>query len=510
MLDQEDSYEAQEQYFTKLLAAHPDWNSVGVYSDYGISGTMQDTRTGLKRLIRHCEEGKINRIICKSISRFSRNTANTLQIIRQLQNLGVTMFFEKEGLDTADLKSEFILTTLAALAQEESRSISENIRWGLAKRMPKGDVPNEALFGYRLGQYETTKTGYKRRTAVIVEDEAEIVRRIFTLFIDGHSALQIARILNGEHVPAPNETIGGTGSQIAALLRNERYCGDVLTSKTYTPDYLTHKMKKNHGEVQQFYIQDHHRAIISREIFQMAQKRFRSVNERRANAEYPFTSRLKCPYCGANYQKSNNAWECATVKLRNGKGACKAEKVYEDDLNAMFRNAVLARFQSCSDLYAILEASQDLDFVERDRSIMKKRIAIAETDLYDVMPEYDKVKTELRVREMRAELEGTEKNQGTAEIKQKFAALQEKTDALLNEKKALEDELDAKEKQWELAEKDHETRQTLIDFMEFSTEQEILQNLHFYVKALAPSITVYSPTKFTVLWFDGTETEITT
>ena len=505
--DQEDSYEAQEKYFTKLLVSHPDWKSVGIYSDYGISGTRQETRTGLKRLIRHCEEGKINRIICKSISRFSRNTADTLKIIRKLWNIGVTIFFEKEGLDTSDMKSEFILTTLAALAQEESRTISENIRWGHSKRAPKGDVPNEAIFGYKWGDYERTSTGYRRKSVEIIEEKAEIVRRIFTLFVDGYAHSEIARILNAENAPARNEKTGWTRHQIAAVLKNERYCGDVLTFKNFTPDFISHKKQKNLGEVPQYYIRDHHPAIISRELFQQAQKRIHTMPVCGIKTIYPFSKCLKCPYCGANYQKTGNGWECASVKLRNGKDLCKAEKVSDETLKAMFRKAVLARFQSSSRLLAALETSQNLDFVERDRSIMKKQIAIVENNLSEVMSTYDTLKAELEFRNMRDELNGLDPE--CAEQKASLSDLQNRIRTLTAEKEHLEAKLTAKEKQWDLMESGYEMRRELIVFMMHSTGAEILENLHHYVKALAASVIVHSPTEFTVFWFDGTETQIT-
>ena len=240
--EQEDSYEVQERYFSKLLLFRPDWDSVGVYTDYGISGTKKDNRNGLNRLLRHCEQGRIDRVICKSISRLSRNTADTVEIIRKLKTLGITCYFEKEDLDTGDMQSEFILTTLAALAQEESRTISENIHWSMEKRCPRGDVPNMRCYGYELSdEFETTKTGYKRRKVVIVPEEAEIVKKIFMLYVDGKNIAEITRILNGEKVPAPDSKYGWMKEKIRYILKNERYCSDVLTQKPYTEDFLTHK-----------------------------------------------------------------------------------------------------------------------------------------------------------------------------------------------------------------------------------------------------------------------------
>ena len=201
---QEDSYEAQERYFSKLLLSRPAWDSVGVYSDYGISGTKKENRTGLNRMLRHCEQGRIDRVICKSISRLSRNTADTVAIIRQLKALGITCYFEKESLDTGDMKSEFILTTLAALAQEESRTISENLRWSFDRRAPKGDLPNYECYGYRLSdEIEVTDTGYWRREVEIIPEEAEIVKAIFLHYANGLSMTDIAHVLNHRNISAP-------------------------------------------------------------------------------------------------------------------------------------------------------------------------------------------------------------------------------------------------------------------------------------------------------------------
>ena len=206
--DQENSYETQDRYFTELLSRNPEWISAGVYSDYGISGTDKQNRTGYKRLLRHCREGKIDRIVCKSISRFARNTSDFMTALNILHDHHVTILFEKEGLDTADPTSDFILTTLAAIAQEESRSISSNIRWGNQKRYPKGQARNYDIYGYRYAEgedaFETTEDGYEIRRVEIVEEEAAIVRRIFREVEDGERYSDIARRLNYEHIPAPD------------------------------------------------------------------------------------------------------------------------------------------------------------------------------------------------------------------------------------------------------------------------------------------------------------------
>ena len=193
MSDQENSYETQEKYFNQLIENNPAWNAVGVYSDYGISGTSKEKRTGFRRLMRHCKDGKIDRIVCKSISRFARNTADFMSALDVLHDCGVTILFEKENLDTADPTSDFILTTLAAIAQEESRSISSNIRLGQKMRFPKGDVPNKIMYGYRYnGKMVTSESGYEYKDIEIVEEEARVVRRIFHEVVEGKAYTEIA------------------------------------------------------------------------------------------------------------------------------------------------------------------------------------------------------------------------------------------------------------------------------------------------------------------------------
>lgn len=510
--EQEYSYEAQERYFSKLLLSRHDWNSAGVYADYGISGTKKDNRTGLNRLLRHCEQGRIDRVICKSISRLSRNTADTVEIIRNLKTLGVTCYFEKEALDTGDMRSEFILTTLAALAQEESRTISENMRWSMEKRSPRGDVPNMRCYGYELSdEFETTETGYKRRKVVIVSDEAEIVQKIFMLYVDGRSIAEITRILNGEKIPAPDSKCGWMSERIRYILKNERYCGDVLTHKTYTEDFLTHKNKRNRGEIPQYYIKDHHPAIISRELYQKAQNRRKKETNARKRREYRYSGRLVCAHCGKNYAAIRERyaifWKCSSAMLNNGMRICNAERISQSTLDLMFINAVDVRFPSRSELLAKLEGTQDLDFIERDRSIMKKQIAIAEIELDDAVTAYEELQNKLEVLQMRQEIFGEK-----ADLKSYLFQCDEMKitiTALEKEKSALESELENKEKHWELLEKDYVIRDELIEFMKTASETELRKRLPLYVKALVLSISVHDSEHFTIHWFDETDIEIT-
>lgn len=509
---QEDSYEAQEKYFSKLLLSRSDWDSVGVYADYGISGTNKNKRTGLNRLLRHCEQGKVDRVICKSISRLSRNTTDTVAIIRRLLTLGITCYFEKESLDTGDMKSEFILTTLAALAQEESRMISENLRWSFDKRAPRGDVPNFACYGYRLSdEIEVTETGYRRRKVVIIPEEAAVVKEIFTHYVDGLSMTDIVHILNSQNNSELNKNNSWRIGKISEILRNERYCGDVLTHKSYTADYLTHKVKLNKGEIPQFYIKDHHPAIISRELFQKAQAREKLSRSGSKKKEYPYSGRLVCAHCGKNYhiyrRNSSMLWICSGVKMNNGIRICDAEKISQVMLDILFSDAVKLRFPDRNALLALLETTQGMDLAERDRGIMRKQIAILADELDSAKAAYEESQNRMEVLHMRHGIFGREFD--ITEIISNQKEQQNKITQIESEKAELEAELDKKERHWELLEKDYMIRNELIDFMKTANAKKLRAVLPKYVKALALSIIVHDPTHFTVHWFDGTETEIT-
>lgn len=371
--NQEDSYETQHGYFIGILADNPLWTSAGVYSDYGISGTSRERRRGFNRLMRHCEEGRIDRIVTKSISRFARNTADFLKALEILKKNHITIAFEKERLDTAIGQNDLMVTAFGALAQEEARSISVNIRQGLEHRMPKGEVRNVVIYGYRYsGETEVMSTGYKRRSIEIVPEEAEIVKRIFMEFVDGKGYQEIARGLNFDHIPKPETPVtryreslgqtpigtlnvgideGWTARHMKQILSLERYCGDALLQKTFMPDYKIHKSVKNTGERPQYYVKDNHPAIIDRGLFNEAQAMMEMGQKRPGNngVRYPFSGRIVCSGCGRFYRTSNRQsnpiWYCPTARNNNGKSVCHAERIYEEQLVRMCRKAVTERFE---------------------------------------------------------------------------------------------------------------------------------------------------------------------
>lgn len=273
--EQESSFELQVEHYTKYITAHEDWEFAGIYPDKGISGTQVKHREQFLQMIEDCKDKKIDRIITKSISRFARNVYECLKYIRLLKELKppVGVMFEKENIYSLDEKSDVFLTMLASFAQEESRSISANLRWAIRNRMKEGTqkIPTGCLYGY-----DTDDDG----NMVIVESEAEIVEMIYREFVKGVHPADIAEKLNRLGVT----TILGNpwkSSSVRGILQNEKYCGDVIMQKTVTIDYLTHKTKKNEGELDQYYIKDHHEPIINREIWEIARDMLEMLPGRR-------------------------------------------------------------------------------------------------------------------------------------------------------------------------------------------------------------------------------------
>ena len=263
---QSTSFDLQVKHYTEYIGAQENWVLAGIYADEGISGTQVKHREQFQKMIEDCEAGQIDMIITKSISRFARNTVDCLTTIRKLKGLKnpVEIYFEKERLSSLDEKTDMILNLMASIAQEESRSISANIRWAIKNRMKNGTqkIPTSGLLGY-----DTDEDG----NMVIVAQEAEIVRTIYKSFVQGVHPGLIAVRLNALNL----KTVYGnewSSSSVRKILRNEKYCGDVLMQKTITVDYLSHTSKINEGEAEQYYIADHHDPIVSREIWDRAQE----------------------------------------------------------------------------------------------------------------------------------------------------------------------------------------------------------------------------------------------
>lgn len=266
--EQQSSYEAQVNYYNAYIQNNPDWEFVGVFADEGITGTNTKKRDGFNLMIEKALNGEIDLIITKSISRFARNTVDTLRIVRELKAAGVEVRFEKENLHTFDPKCELMLTILASLAQEESRSISENVRWGKKRSMEDGKVSMaySHFLGYRKGADGKPE---------IVEEEAAIIRKIYELFLDGLTPKHIATYLTEHNTPTPTGKKVWYFSTVRSILTNEKYKGDALLQKTFTTDFLTKKVKKNNGEMKQYLVENSHDPIIEPEVFDLVQKKLK-------------------------------------------------------------------------------------------------------------------------------------------------------------------------------------------------------------------------------------------
>ena len=253
------SLAAQVSYYSDLIQRNPEYEYAGVYADEGLSGT-KESRPEFQRMLKDCRDGKLDRILCKSISRFARNTVTLLSVVRELKALGVSVYFEEQNIDTMSGDGEFMLTILASFAQEESRSVSENCKWRVRKKFEQGIPTGFGMYGY------TVKNG----SFTIVPDEAEVVRRIFRMYLDGMGSVRIMKALIADNIPAPE---GGlwNASVIMMMLRNEKYAGDLLLQKFFTNNHVEKKQCFNRGELPQYFVAEDHEPIIDRETFDAVQ-----------------------------------------------------------------------------------------------------------------------------------------------------------------------------------------------------------------------------------------------
>lgn len=368
------SYEAQVDYYTRYIMSKEEWAFVEVYADEGISATNTKKRDGFKRMIADALDGKIDLILTKSVSRFARNTVDTLTTVRQLKEKGVEVYFEKENIYTLDSKGELLITIMSSLAQEESRSLSENVKWGQRKRFADGKVslPYKQFLGYEKGEDGLPK---------IVEKEAIIVRRIYSLFLEGKTPHGIAKHLTQSGIPTPAEKTKWLPGTVESILTNEKYKGDALLQKNFTVDFLTKKMKANEGEIPQYYVENSHPAIISPEIFGLVQHEMKKRKEsgRYINGLGCFSGKIICGECGGTYGSKvwhstskyrRTIWQC-NHKYKNGTG-CKTPHLYE----AALRQAFVEAFNSLiSNKDEILQAHADIIEALTDTAALDREFA---------------------------------------------------------------------------------------------------------------------------------------
>ena len=331
--EQEHSLEAQTDYFETYIKENPRWEFVGLYVDDGISGLSYHNRDGFNRMVADAIDGKIDLIITKSLSRFARNTVDALMTIRKLKAEGIGVFFQKEDINTLDSKGEFMLTLMSSFAEEESRSISDNVTWGKRKQFADGfyTVPFAHFLGYDRGA--------EKCEFVINEHEARIVRFIYMLALEYYSPNSIAKLLMDLKIPSPSGKTVWQTSTVESILANEKYKGDARLQKKFTVDFRTKKCKINEGELPQYYVTGGHESIIAPETWDAVQQ-ISLPEGQRLTRRYPMSGKLVCGECGGRYGMMlwhsttyrNYVWECLPKK--QGKTRCRCSHIYAEEMES--------------------------------------------------------------------------------------------------------------------------------------------------------------------------------
>ena len=356
--EQKTSYEAQIQYYTNKINKNPDWQMAGIFADEGITGTQAKKRPQFLKMIRLCRQGKIDVILTKSLSRFARNTVDSLNYIRELKMLGIAVISEKENINTLTAESEMLITIMSCFAQAESESISKNVSWGVRQSFKSGNVPMQykKLLGYKKGENDLPE---------IVPEEAEIVEEIFRSYLDGMSLMQIADSLNSRGIKTKHKQTVWQTEVVKSILINEKYTGDALLQKTYITDCITKKSRKNNGELPMYLVKDHHEPIISRADFNRVQEEMARRSAKRSiadkltkteqgkySAKYALSELLICGECGSHYRRvtwtakgfKEIKWRCIN-RIQYGKKKCHSSPTVEEQ--ALHRAIVSAINEFC-------------------------------------------------------------------------------------------------------------------------------------------------------------------
>lgn len=362
--EQATSYEAQVEHYTQFIQKNSEWELAGIFADDGISGTNTKKRGEFNRMIEECMAGNIDMLITKSISRFARNTLDCLKFIRELKEKNIQVFFEKENINTMDSKGEVLLTIMASLAQQESQSLSQNVKLGLQYRYQNGEVQvnHNRFLGY---------TKDEDGNLVIDPVEAEVVKRIYYEYLEGASLAQIGKSLEGDGILTAAGKARWRPETLKKILQNEKYIGDALLQKTYTVDFLTKKRVKNNGIVPQYYVENSHEAIIPRDLYMQVQEEMvRRANlhsganrkKRVYSSKYALSSIVYCPKCGDIYRriawnnrgKHSMVWRCVS-RVEHGPGCCDAPTVQETELQEAVLKSINMALGGKDDMLVTLE-----------------------------------------------------------------------------------------------------------------------------------------------------------
>ena len=375
--EQAGSYEMQVQHYTEYIGRNKEWELAGIYTDDGISGTNTKKREGFNEMIDDCMAGKVDMIITKSISRFARNTIDCLKYVRQLREKNIAIIFEKENINTLEASGELLLTIMASLAQQESASLSQNIKLGLQFRYQEGKVQvnHEHFLGY---------TKDAKGNLIVDKKEAKVVKRIFREYLEGASFRDIAMGLERDHIKTGGKRYKWHMSTVRGILSNEKYIGDALLQKTITTDFIEKTRIKNDGTVPQYYVKDSQEAIIPRDVFTQVQEEMlrranmtsgRDGQKRRIySSRYALSSICTCMKCGDIYRrvvwnsrgKKYIVWRCCT-RVENGPSACSAPTIPEEQLQQAVVDAMNTVLECSKDVKDILEENI-LEVIGQDNS----------------------------------------------------------------------------------------------------------------------------------------------
>lgn len=488
--EQYTSYEAQVNYYSKLIQDRPDWEYTKVYADEGLSGTTTKRRIEFNRMIQDAMNGDISLIITKSISRFARNTLDTISYVRKLKEKGIEVFFEKENLWTLDPKSELILTIMASIAQEESRSISQNVTWGKRVGFQQGKVS----FAYK------SFLGYKKEDDEIVidEDQAFVVRMIYRMFlVEGKTGTGIANYLKSHNIKTPTgKNANWSKNGVMSILTNEKYKGDALLQKTYTVNYLEHTKAVNNGQIPQYYVENNHPAIIDKETWEEVQ--IEIVRRKELGRQYSssdiFASKLICEDCGGFYGKkkwhstskySKFIYRCNN-KYGKNKDKCSTPNLSEEDIKVKFIEAyntiLLDRDRIIEDTYQIIKKLTNTeDIITRINELNEELLVLSEL-VKNLIQEHSKSKSD-----------NIEFNDKYDSLNSRFENCKEELQRLTAEKNI----------------KDGKALKMTSFIKNFQDSSELLSNWNEHIwRLLVESAIVHNDKTITFRFKDGTETTI--
>lgn len=423
--EQLESYEAQLAYYTDAIAKNPKWRFAGIYADEGITGTQASKRPQFQKMIKDCEKGKVDLILTKSVARFARNTVDSLKYVRKLRAMGIGVYFEEQSLDSMKSENEMFLGLYSVMAQAESENISANVRWGIQQRMKSGTF----AFRYNILGYRKGENGEPE----IVPEEAEVVRKIFQVYLDGNSLDQIKAYLESNGIRTKQGKHIWSKQIIQGMLTNERYTGDMLLQKTYIENCISKKSKKNRGEMAKYLITNNHSAIISKELFKSVQAEMARRSSKRKTSDlsiteqgkysgkYALTEILVCGECGSPYRRKTwmvkgekkRVWRCLN-RVEHGTAYCKKsvsideEKLHEAICRGL-RNAFAYR-EEVSDLilsglsYAVTGDDNILDAYVIEQKIRELKQDMEDMIMMSMRTGGDAEKFEIEIRKISDQL----------------------------------------------------------------------------------------------------------